>query len=92
MLSFSSISDWYDENEHVPIMLGWIKRFSMFAVVVRPKSKEISVPSAGLIWRPVEDGRISLQFPSGCFQNDNTNCTVKVPTLTPYLSCIVLHT
>ena len=64
----------------------------MFAVVVRPKSKEISVPSAGLIWRPVEDGRISLQFPSGCFQNDTTNCTVKVPIFTPYLSCIVLHT
>ena len=63
----------------------------MFAVVVRPKSKEISVPSAGLIWRPVEDGRISLQFPPGCFPNDTTNCTVKVGIFPPDLSLVHLH-
>ena len=51
----------------------------MFAAVVRPKRNSFSVPPSGLIWRPAEDGRVSLAFPSGCFVKDaDTSCIVKV--------------
>jgi len=70
---------WYNENDYVPIIEGWINRFSMFAVVARPKRHSFIVPPSGLTWRPAEDGRISLAFPSGCFgENADTSCFVKV--------------
>ena len=74
-----SLPDWYNENDYVPIIEGWINRFSMFAVVARPKRHSFIVPPSGLTWRPAEDGRISLAFPSGCFgENADTSCFVKV--------------
>ena len=77
--AFLSLPDWYNENDYVPIIEGWINRFSMFAAVVRPKRDSFSVPPSGLVWRPAEDGRISLAFPSGCFnENADTSCIVKV--------------
>ena len=87
--AFPSLPDWYNENDYVPIIEGWINRFSMFAAAVRPRRNSFSVPSSGLMWRPAEDGRISLVFPTSCFgENTNTNCAVKVKMfLSSYFLC-----
>ena len=74
-----SLPDWYNENDYVPIIEGWISKFSMFAAVVRPKSNSFIVPPSGMTWRPAEDGRIALAFPSDCFgENADKSCNVKV--------------
>ena len=77
--ALSSLIDWYNGNQSVPVLHAWIHRFSIYAVIIRPKKTTFSVPSSGQIWRPFEDGRIALDFPPGCFgEAANTSCNAKV--------------
>ncbi|XP_065063384.1 uncharacterized protein LOC135689943 isoform X2 [Rhopilema esculentum] len=68
---------WFERNDSLSVVCAWIKRFTLFCLVVRPKVYTLSVPVEGAIWKPAQDERISIQFKPGTFSK-TADCQVKV--------------